>query len=181
MTMQGNTTFAEPPVGPDGLIDITAIARRVDSAPAPQRAPLDLAALDAATPAAPTAPFAQQTPVQPEQPQVSDHQLLLNEVANEQPTTDRPDDVPQDALKVPLHNRDGEIVAEFWVLHPDDWPSSANEDPDYKRYFSWALKVLATEEQKDLWRALDPTNREAGQFVSDWVIATGADPKGART
>src|SRR5688572_31429231 len=42
-------------------------------------------------------------------------------------TQARPD-LPEGAVVVPLYTKDGNVVAEFAVLHPDDWPSSANED-----------------------------------------------------
>lgn len=98
-----------------------------------------------------------------------DLDLLRNEVATETVTPD----LPEGAVRVPLHDRAGNVVAEFVVLHPDDWPSSANEDVNTQRYFSWALKVLATEEEKRLWRALDPKNREAVEFINRWQVTSG--------
>ncbi len=87
-------------------------------------------------------------------------------------------DLPEGAIVVPLYAKDGvTLVHEFAVIHPDDWPSSANEDPDMQRYFSWALKVLATDDDKDMWRALDPTNRQSRAFVRGWMRAVGRDPK----
>lgn len=103
----------------------------------------------------------------------SDLDLLRAEVANEAKPRD---DLPEGAVSVPLHNRAGEVVAVFGVLHPDDWPSSANEDPQGQRLYTWALKVLATEEDRALWRALDPPNREVARFIDDWSAASGNKP-----
>ncbi len=107
----------------------------------------------------------------------SDLDRIVNEVAAEKPTRT---DLPDGAVVVPLHTADGNtVVHEFAVLHPDDWPSSANEDPDMQRYYSWALKVLVTDDDKDMWRAIDPTNRQSRRFVAEWMRTVGQDPKGA--
>lgn len=172
MSQPTGTAFAEPPIGPDGLIDVISIATRTTGEPAVRRAPLDLAALDAATPAAPVGPLGLPTsPSAPRQPQVSDHQLLINEVATQGSAEPG---MPEGAVTVPLHNKAGETVAEFVVLHPDDWPSSANaEVTNPMTWTSWATKVLATDEQKDLWRAIDPTNWQVGRFIDSWNSASG--------
>ncbi len=104
-------------------------------------------------------------------------ELLVNETVAEGQTHP---DLPDGAVRVPLYANDGTtLVHEFVVLHSDDWPASANEDPDHMRYYSWAVKVLATDDDKDMWRALDPTNRQAQRFVREWMRAIGQDPKGA--
>lgn len=110
-------------------------------------------------------------------PPVSDLDLLQAEVAAEGKPRD---DLPVGAVLVPLHDRSGKVVATFAVLHPDDWPSSANEDVNSQRYFSWATKVMATPDAADLWRALDPRNREVVQFINTWQAASGNDPKAGR-
>jgi hypothetical protein len=108
----------------------------------------------------------------------SDLDLLVAETAAENGGQTRPD-LPDGAVVVPLHDRDGTtVVHEFVILHPDDWPSSANEDPDAQRFYSWALKVLASDDDKNMWRALDPTNRQSRAFVVAWMRAVGRDPKG---
>jgi len=110
-----------------------------------------------------------------EQNPQGDLDLLVNEVAAEGQA--RPD-LPDGAVLVPLYAKDGTtLVHEFAVLHPDDWPSSANEDPDQRRVYSWALKVLATEDDRDMWKALDPTNRQASAFINAWIRIAGQDPK----
>lgn len=111
-------------------------------------------------------------------PPPADLDLLKAEVAAESKPRD---DLPEGAVLVPLHNRAGEVVATFAVLHPDDWPCSAAEDVNntvMPRIFTWALKVLATEDDRNLWRAIDPSNRAASQFIEDWQRASGNDPKG---
>ena len=77
--MSQPTAYAEPPIGPDGLLDIATVARRIGGSPEVRSSGIDLAALDAATPMAPVGPLglpvAQPTPAPaaPEQPKVSDH------------------------------------------------------------------------------------------------------------
>lgn len=177
--MNQQTAYAEPPIGPDGLIDIASFARRVDSAAPQQRTPLDLAALDAATPAAPTGPFAQMT--QRPEP-VSDHTLLVNEVAAADAPTEP--DLPEGAVRIDLRDPKGEtVVGTFVVLGGDDWPTRVTSwmrDPE--RWYEWAMAVLATDDDKDLWRTLDPTNRQTSRFINDFLTATGAlpAPKGQR-
>jgi hypothetical protein len=106
----------------------------------------------------------------------TDLELLVAETAAEGQARE---DLPEGAIVVPLYAKDGTtVVHEFGVLHPDDWPSSANEDPDQRRVYSWALKVLATEDDKNMWKALDPTNRQASAFINSWIRAAGQDPKG---
>ncbi len=179
MSQPSSTAFAEPPIGPDGLLDITAIARRVADEPVAHRAPLNLAALDAATPAAPAGPFIQ-TAAQPEQ--ASDHQLLLNEVAAEQPT--KPGLLPEGAVEVDLRDRTGKtVVGTFVVLGGDDWPTRVTSwmrDPE--KWYEWAMAVLATDDDRDLWAAIDPTNRQTSAFINAYLVATGAlpAPKGQR-
>lgn len=95
----------------------------------------------------------------------SDLELIQAEVATE---TVKHDNLPEGAVLVPLGDT---VVA---VLHPDDWPSSANEDVNAERFLTWALKVLATDEDKALWLAMDPINRQVGQFLLDWQKAIGA-------
>jgi len=107
-----------------------------------------------------------------------DLELLKNEVAAE--TQARPD-LPEGAVVVPLYTKDGNVVAEFAVLHPDDWPSSANEDVNSQRYYSWALKVMATDTDADLWRTLDPPNRAVIRFINDWQTASGNAPGKGRS
>ncbi len=103
--------------------------------------------------------------------------LLVAEVAAEGQA--RPD-LPDGAVLVPLYDKAGEtLVHEFAILHPDDWPSSANEDPNSQRIYSWALKVLATDDDIAMWKALDPTNRQANAFINAWIRLAGQDPKGA--
>jgi hypothetical protein len=116
----------------------------------------------------------EQTAIEVEAP--TDLDLLVAETAAEgQARTD----LPEGAIVIPLYAKDGvTLVHEFAVLHPDDWPSSANEDPDQRRVYSWALKVLATDGDKAMWRALDPTNRQASEFINTWIRAAGQDPKG---
>lgn len=109
-------------------------------------------------------------------PNPTDLELLVNETVAEGQTRN---DLPEGAALVPLYAKDGTtLIHEFAVLHPDDWPSSANEDPDMQRYYSWALKVLATDTDRDMWRAIDPTNRQSRAFVIAWMRAVGQDPKG---
>lgn len=103
--------------------------------------------------------------------------LLQAEVASE--GKPRPD-LPEGAVRVPLYARDGVLVHEFAVLHPDDWPSSANEDVNSQRYFTWARKVMATDEDRLLWEATDPRNREVVGFINAWQAASGNDPKAGR-
>ncbi len=179
MTQPSSTAFAEPPIGPDGLLDITMIARRVTDEPVTRRAPIDLAALDAATPAAPASPFIQSA--QAPQETASDHQLLVNEVAQEQPTEP---DLPEGAVRVDLRDPKGEtVVGTFVVLGGDDWPTRVTSwmrDPE--KWYEWAMAVLATDDDRDLWRALDPTNRQTARFIDALLIATGSipAPKGQR-
>ncbi len=105
-----------------------------------------------------------------------DLELLVNETVAEGQTHP---DLPDGATLVPLYAKDGAtLVHTFAVLHGDDWPASANEDPETARYYSWALKVLATDDDKAMWRVLDPTNRQASRFVKDWMRLVGQDPKG---
>lgn len=111
-------------------------------------------------------------------PTASDLELLRAEVATEGKPRD---DLPEGAVLVPLHNRAGEVVATFAVLHPDDWPSSANEDVNSQRYFTWGTKVLATPDDVDLWRAIDPKNREVVEFINSWNRASGNDPGKGRS
>lgn len=107
----------------------------------------------------------------------ADLELLVAETAAEGQTRT---DLPDGAIVVPLYAKDGvTVVHEFGVLHPDDWPSSANEDPESGYFYSWAMKVLATDEDKAMWRALDPTNRQANRFVREWQRVAGQDPKDA--
>lgn len=183
--MTTQQTFTGPPIGPDGLIDIMAIARRATEEPAPQRAPLDLAALDAATPAAPVGPFVQMA-AQPAptptpapatiEPQSNDHQLLVNEVA----ATDSPTKpgLPEGAVEVDLLDATGEtVVATFVVLGGDDWPSEINpwmRDP--MKWHEWAMAVLANDDGKLLWQALRPTNRQTSRFITAYLVKTGALP-----
>lgn len=110
-------------------------------------------------------------------PSAADLDLLKAEVATEGKPRD---DLPEGAVLVPLHDRSGEVVATFAVLHPDDWPSSANEDVNSQRYFTWALKVIADDDGRDLWRAIDPRNREVVEFINSWNRVSGNDPKGGR-
>ncbi len=107
----------------------------------------------------------------------TDLDVLIAETAAEGQTRT---DLPDGAVLVSLYDPKGDtVVHEFAILHPDDWPSSANEDPETGRFFSWAVKVLATDEDKDMWRALDPTNRQASRFIREWQRVVGQDPKGA--
>lgn len=103
-------------------------------------------------------------------PPAGDLELLKAEVATE---IQARDDLPEGAVTVPLHDRAGEVVAEFVVLHPDDWPSSANEDVNSQRYFSWALKVMATSADVERWRTIDPRNREVVGFINEWQARSG--------
>ncbi len=173
MTQATGTVFAEPPIGPDGLLDITAIARRVEGGPEVKPSGVDLAALDRDTPAATTSPFAALT--QQAAAPVDDHTLLVNEVAATEQSANP--DLPEGACVVPLHNRTGDVIAELIVLHPDDWPSSINDAVnDPRRWTEWALTVLATDEARDLWRAVNPKNRETARFINDWNVASGNVP-----
>jgi hypothetical protein len=114
---------------------------------------------------------------QPQDAAPSDLELLVNETVAEGRTLDG---LPDGAVLVSLYEKDGTtLVHEFAVLHPDDWPASANEDPDQRRIYTWALKVLATDDDKAMWRAIDPTNRQANQFINSWIRAAGVDPKDA--
>lgn len=179
--MQPTTQYAEPPIGPDGLLDITTIARRTIGNPEVVSSGIDLAALDAATPDAPRSPFGPApaapapAPAAPGQPTASNHQLLVNEVAMEQPGDP---DLPEGAVRIDLRDPKGEAaVGTFVVLGGDDWPSRVTpymRDPE--RWHEWAMAVLATDDDKDLWRALDPTNRQTSRFINDFLSATGALP-----
>lgn len=108
-----------------------------------------------------------------ETPEPTDHDLLLNELAAEGRAEP---DLPEGAVIVPLHDRDDNVVARFVVLHPDDWPSSAIEDANTQRFYSWGLKVLASEEGRLLWQAIDPKMREAIRFMNDWQVSSGNRP-----
>src|SRR5688572_35273 len=117
----------------------------------------------------------QQTTIEEAAP--TDLELIVAETVAEGQA--RPD-LPEGAVLVPLYAMDGTtLVHTFAVLDPEDWPSSANEDPDMQRYYSWALKVLATDDDRDMWRAIDPRNRQSRRFVQEWMRAVGHDPKGA--
>lgn len=110
--------------------------------------------------------------VQPDAPGQKELDLLVAETAAEARTHP---DLPEGAVIVPLYGRDEEVLAELAVLHPDDWPSSANEDVNGQRYYSWGSKVMATDDDSTLWRALDPTNRQAIRFINDWTRLSGND------
>ncbi len=183
MSQPSSTTFAEPPVGADGLIDIFAVANRISGSPEVRPSGVDLAALDRDTPAAASSPFAQAAPAPVAAPQVDEQQLLrlVNEVAAEQSGDPDP---PDGAVRVDLLDAKAETtVGTFVVLGGDDWPTRVTSwmrDPE--KWYDWAMAVLATDDDRDLWRAVDPTNRQTGRFINDFLIATGSvsAPKGQR-
>lgn len=97
--------------------------------------------------------------------QPNDLDALRAEVAAE---TDPDGNLPDGAVLVPL--RDTQVA----VLNPLDWPASANEDVNNERFYSWAMKALARDEDKQTWEQIDPTNREVVQFLlEDWPKVSG--------
>lgn len=90
----------------------------------------------------------------------SDLDALRTEVANEASGT-------VGVLTVPL--------ADTTVRVKDflDWPSSANEDLAYGRLTSWASKVVIPEDFTKIWAPMDPTNRQAIEFMAEWEKISG--------
>lgn len=48
-----------------------------------------------------------------------------------------------------------------------DWPSSANDDLAFGRMTRWALKVLDGDDFEKVWAPMDPTNRQAIEFMRE--------------
>ncbi len=102
-----------------------------------------------------------------------DLDALREEVRDEQPDggkAERDAGIPPNAVKVMLRDH------EFVVLHPIDWPGSANEFYIQNRFYAWAMKALAFDADKRVWDAMDPSTREGLEFGAAVMAATGATP-----
>lgn len=53
-----------------------------------------------------------------------------------------------------------------------DWPSSANDDLAFGRMGRWASKILHAEDF-EVWARMDPTNRQAIEFMREMEKITG--------
>jgi hypothetical protein len=90
-----------------------------------------------------------------------DLDALRNEVRAE------PDGERDGTLAVPL----GDTIVR--VKDFMDWPSSANEDIAFGRITRWAAKVLDGRDYERIWAPMDPTNRQAIEFMVSWEKLSG--------
>ena len=91
----------------------------------------------------------------------ADLQALRDEVAAEPEADD------DGFFAIPLGDR---IVR---VKNFLDWPSSANDDLAFGRMTRWALKVLDRDDFEKIWAPMDPTNRQAIEFMQQLEKITG--------